>query len=89
MARFIQSCQVLGSSVGNVVRLPPVTTSLMLPPTSPASPVALKRDLMLDRLSNDQLLAIPTLDAAIVASSHHLRVISEAVRSQLVFVAWQ
>lgn len=64
--------------------------SLMLPPTFSASFVSFKCDLMLDCLPNDQLLAVTTLNAAIIASSsHHLRIIREAVRSQFVLVAWK
>lgn len=62
-------------------------SSLMLPPTFHASLVPSKRDLMLDRLSNDQFLAIPTLDTPIITSPYNLRVIRETVRSQFVFVA--
>jgi len=59
----------------------------MLPPAFPATPVPFERNLMLNRLPNYQLLAVPTLHTPIIPSSHHLRVIREAIRSQLVFVA--
>lgn len=61
----------------------------MLPPTSLACLVSIKCDLMLDRLSNNQFLAVPALDAPIIAPSHYLRIVGEAVRSQLVFVSWK
>lgn len=44
---------------------------------------------MLNRLPDDQFLAVSPLNASIIASSCNFRDMSEAVRSQFVFVAWK
>jgi len=61
--------------------------SLMLPPTSLAYPFPFKGNFMLNGLSNDECLAVSTLNTPIVTSPYHFRIVGEVIRPQWVFAA--
>lgn len=64
--------------------------SFVLPPSSLLTPLHLRRNFMLDRLPDDQLLAIAAFDTAIMSALDDLRIICIAIWSKVVsFLCWK